>query len=87
MLKVFVKKEDWLCYFVKKKYNIPDKITLITADREPSLWAVFDTKYDQKEDSDHMIIINYKNLKNKINLKEYKIINKFKDCYYLIKND
>ncbi len=71
--------------FIKEKYNINEKIRLITADKEPSLWSVFSSNFDQRETSKHIIIINFNSLKNKIDLQEYKIINKYKDCYYLIR--
>ena len=71
--------------FIKEKYNINKKIRLITADKEPSLWSVFSSNFDKKETSKHIIIINFNSIKTKIDLEEYKIINKFKDCYYLIR--
>lgn len=71
--------------FIKEKYKINEKITLITADKEPSLWSVFSSNYNKKKTSRHTIIINFESLKTKIDLKDYKVINKFKDCYYLIK--
>tara|TARA_B100000035_G_scaffold216171_1_gene185313 strand:- start:1527 stop:1919 length:393 start_codon:yes stop_codon:yes gene_type:complete len=71
--------------FIKEKYNINEKIRLITADKEPSLWSVFSSNFDKKETSKHIIIINFNSIKTKIDLEEYKIINKFKDCYYLIR--
>ncbi len=71
--------------FIKEKYKINEKIKLITADKEPSLWSVFSSNYKKKETPKHTIIINFESLKTKIDLKEYKVINKFEDCYYLIK--
>ena len=71
--------------FIKKKYNINEKIQLITADKEPSLWSIFSSNFKTNEVPKHIIIINYKNLKKNINLNNFKIINNYKDCYYLTK--
>tara|TARA_B100001029_G_C15035385_1_gene439774 strand:- start:1163 stop:1546 length:384 start_codon:yes stop_codon:yes gene_type:complete len=70
--------------FIKKKYSINEKIKLITADKEPIDWAVFSSKHDQNINHKHIIIINYNNLKNKLDLTQFKIIDNFKDCYYLL---
>jgi len=46
--------------FIKKKYNINEKIQLITADKEPSLWSIFSSNFKTIEVPKHIIIINYK---------------------------
>ena len=71
--------------FIKKKYNINEKIQLITADKEPSLWSIFSSNFKSSEVPKHIIIINYKNLKKNIDLNNFKIIDNYNDCYYLTK--
>tara|TARA_B100000780_G_scaffold276142_1_gene244157 strand:+ start:4576 stop:4965 length:390 start_codon:yes stop_codon:yes gene_type:complete len=73
--------------FIKKKYEIDDKIMLLNAKKGPHQWAVYDTRFKTNHSSKHYIIINYKKIKDKINFKKFKIINNIDDCYYLIKND
>ena len=67
-----------------KSNNIDEKIKLITADKEPIDWAVFSSKHDQNIKHKHIIIINYNNLKDKLDLTQFKIIDNFRDCYYLL---
>ena len=35
----------------------------------------------------HIILLNYNDQNSKINLSKYNVIDKFKNCYYLEKND
>jgi len=73
--------------FIKNKFDIKEKIILINAKKSPHQWSVYNTKFKEVDSAKHFIIINYKKVKNKINFKNYKILNKINDCYYVVKND
>lgn len=68
--------------YIKKKYNIKKKIELISSDKEPELWMVYDTNYNSGE-ATNFIVINLMELNNKIDLEQFNIIDNFQDCYYL----
>ena len=73
--------------FIKEKFDINEKIQLISADKEPTEWiewSVFSSKNDHNKASKHIIIINYNLLKDKLDLNKLKIVDNFKDCYYLL---
>ena len=73
--------------FIKNKFDIKEKIILINAKKNPHQWPDYNTKFKEVDSAKHFIIINYKKVKNKIDFKNYKILNKINDCYYVIKND
>ena len=73
--------------FIKKEFDIKEKIILINAKKGPHQWSVYNTKFKEIDPGKHYIIINYKKVKDKVNFEDYKILNKINDCYYLIKND
>ena len=72
MQRVFEKRGIGYVNFIKEKYNINEKIRLITADKEPSLWSVFSSNFDKKETSKHIIIINFNSIKTKIDSRNTK---------------
>ena len=73
--------------FIKKKYKIKEKITLISELNSPSQWAIYNTNYNKDDLTNHYIVINYNRVKDKIDIKNFKILNNINDCYYLVKND
>lgn len=73
--------------YIKEKFNINEKIQLISVDKEPTEWiewSVFSSKSNHNTASKHIIIINYNLLKDKLDLNKFKIVDNFKDCYYLL---
>lgn len=70
--------------FIKDKFNIDEKIQLISADKEPTEWLVFDLKHDQNIKSKHIIVINHNLLEDRLDLNKFEILHNFKDCYYLL---
>ena len=76
--------------FIKKKFNIKEKLTLVNSlkknNNNSGKWAIYDPKISENEVSKYLIIINLNSLKKKIDLNDYDIIHNFKDCYYLRRN-
>ena len=77
--------------FIKKNFEIDGKIKIKNSlkrnNNNSGEWSVYNSNFSEKKKSDYLIIINYEKLKKKFNLKNYKILHKFKDCYFLTLND
>ena len=77
--------------FLKKKFNINEKIDLINSlernNNNSGNWAIYNSNFNESEKSDYLIIINHKKISNKVNLNNFKIIHNHEDCYLLLKND
>ena len=78
--------------FIKKKFNVNDKIEIRNSLRFNSnnsgIWSVYNPNllYENIKGV-YLIVINYNKLKNKIDLSNYKILHKYEDCYFLVIND
>lgn len=78
--------------FIKKKFNVNDKIEIRNSLRFNSnnsgIWSVYNPNllYENIKGV-YLIVINYNKLKDKIDLNNYKILHKYEDCYFLVKND
>ena len=77
--------------FIKKNFDIDGKIKIKNSlkrnNNNSGEWSVYNSNFSEKKKSDYLIIINYEKLKKKFNLKNYKILHNFKDCYFLTLND
>ena len=72
--------------YIDKKYNFIKNIEIINDEIHPSSES-FIYKPKVSYNKDNLILLNYDDRDSKINLKEYTIIEKIKNCYYLKKND
>lgn len=72
--------------YIDKKYNFIKNIEIINDEIYPSSES-FIYKPKVSYYKDNLILLNYDDRDSKINLKEYTIIEKIKNCYYLKKND
>ena len=76
--------------FIKKNFNIDGKIKIINSlegNYYSGEWSVYNSNFSDKKKFKYLIIINYKKIKEKFNLNDYKILHNFKDCFFLNKND
>ena len=76
--------------FIKKNFNIDGKIEIINSlegNYYSGEWSVYNSNFSDKKKFKYLIIINYKKIKEKFNLNDYKILHNFKDCFFLNKND
>jgi len=76
--------------FIKKNFNIDGKIEIINSlegNYYSGEWSVYNSNFGDKIKFKYLIIINYKKIKEKFNLNDYKILHNFKDCFFLNKND
>jgi hypothetical protein len=72
--------------YIDKKYNFIKNINIINDEIHPSSES-FIYKPKTSYYKDNLIVLNYDDRDSKINIKDYKIIEKIKNCYYLEKND
>ena len=72
--------------YIDKKYNFQKNIKIINDEINPSSDA-FIHKPNVSYYKDYLILLNYNELNSKINLKNYRVIEKIKNCFYLEKND
>ena len=72
--------------YLDKKYNFIKNIEIINDEIHPSSES-FIYKPKVSYYKDNLILLNYDDRDSKINLKEFTIIEKIKNCYYLKKND
>jgi len=72
--------------YIDKKYNFIKNIEIINDEIHPSSES-FIYKPKLSYYKDNLILLNYDDRESKINIKEYTIIEKIKNCYYLKKND
>ena len=72
--------------YIDKKYNFIKNIEIINDEIHPSSES-FIYKPKVSYNKDNLILLYYDDRDSKINLKEYTIIEKIKNCYYLKKND
>ena len=72
--------------YIDKKYNLKKNVNIINDEIHPSSDA-FIHKPNISYHKDYLILLNYNELDSKINLKNYRVIEKIKNCFYLEKND
>ena len=72
--------------YIEKKYKIKKNLTIINDEIHPSSdMFIFKPGRDYKKN--YLILLNYNEKKSKLNIKNFKIIEKYKNCFYLKKND
>ena len=72
--------------YIYDKYNFKNNINIINDEEFPSS-ELFFYKPQKKYDDSLLILLNYNNFNSKINIKDYLIIDKYKNCFFLKKND
>tara|TARA_B100000959_G_scaffold287458_1_gene372417 strand:+ start:68 stop:454 length:387 start_codon:yes stop_codon:yes gene_type:complete len=72
--------------YVDKKYKLKNNITIINDEEYPSSDA-FIYKPKKNYNNKFLILLNYNELNSKIDMSQYIILEKFKNCFYLKKND
>ena len=72
--------------FIEKKYKFNKNISIQNDEIYPSSQA-FIYKPKKENNKKFLILLNHDENKKTINIKNYSIIEKFKNCYYLKKND
>ena len=72
--------------FIEKKYKFNRNISIQNDEIYPSSQA-FIYKPKKENNKKFLILLNHNENKKTINIKNYSIIEKFKNCYYLKKND
>jgi len=72
--------------YVDKKYKLNNNITIINDEEYPSSDA-FIYKPKKNYNNKFLILLNYNELNSKIDMSQYIILEKFKNCFYLKKND
>ena len=72
--------------FIEKKYKTNKNISIQNDEIYPSSQA-FIYKPKKENNKKFLILLNRDENKKTINIKNYSIIEKFKNCYYLKKND
>ena len=77
--------------FIKKNFKINGKIDLINSlkknNNNSGKWFIYNSDIKENEDHKYLVVINNDQLNEKVNLKKYKTLHNFKDCYFLAKND
>jgi len=72
--------------YVDRKYKLKNNITIINEEEYPSSDA-FIYKPKKNYNNKFLILLNYNELNSKIDMSQYIILEKFKNCFYLKKND
>ena len=72
--------------FIEKKYKFNKNTRIQNDEIYPSSQA-FIYKPKKENNKKFLILLNHNENKKAINIKNYSIIEKFKNCYYLKKND
>ena len=66
--------------------KIKKNLTIVNDEIHPSSdMFIFKPRRDYKKN--YLILLNYNEKKSKLNIKNFKIIEKYKNCFYLKKND
>jgi len=72
--------------YIDEKYKLKKNINILNDEVHPSSDA-FIYKPKKPYYKDLLILLNYNDQESKININNYFIIDKFKNCFYLKKND
>jgi len=70
--------------YIQNKYELKKNINIINDESHPSS-EMFIHKPKRKYYTKYLILLNYNDQNSKINLSQYNVIDKFKNCYYLEK--
>jgi hypothetical protein len=77
--------------FIKKNFKIDGKIDLINSLKKNNYnsgkWYIYNPNIKENQKHNYLIIINNSKLAEKVDFEKYKILHKFKDCYFLAKYD
>jgi len=72
--------------YIDKKYKLKNNIKVLNDEIYPSSQAfIYKPKRDYLQDK--IILLNYNDQNSNILINDYSVIEKFKNCYYLKKND
>tara|TARA_Y100001949_G_scaffold132543_1_gene114048 strand:+ start:87 stop:479 length:393 start_codon:yes stop_codon:yes gene_type:complete len=71
---------------INKKYRLKKNIKILNDEIHPSSEG-FIYKPKKSYLKDKIILLNYNDQNSKININNYSVIEKFKNCFYLKKND
>ena len=71
---------------IYKKYNLKKNIKIINDESHPSSDS-FVYKPNMPYYDEYLILLNYNENDSKIDMANFTVIEKIKNCYYLIKND
>ena len=72
--------------YIDKKYKFKKNIKIINDESHPSSDS-FIHKPNLSYHNDYLILLNYNESQSKVRLKNYKVIEKIKNCFYMKKND
>jgi len=72
--------------YINKKYELKDNIKILNDEMHPSSNA-FIYKPIKNYIQDQIILLNYNAQSSNIDLNNYSVIENFKNCFYLKKND
>jgi len=72
--------------YIERKYKLKKNINIINDEIHPSS-DIFIYKPKRDYDKNLIILLNYDDQNSKIDINNYSIIEKFKNCLYLKKND
>ena len=72
--------------YIDEKYKFQKNIKIINDEIHP-LSDAFIHKPNLSYYKDYLILLNYNELNSKIDLKNYRVIEKINNCFYLEKND
>ena len=73
--------------YIDKKYKLIKNIHIFNDDRSFPYSEAFIHKPKKEYDENYLIILNYNEQNSRINLENFEIIEKFKNCFFLKKND
>ncbi len=72
--------------YIKKKYNLKKNIKIVNEETHPSS-QLFLHKPKVDYDNNYLILLNYNDYSSMIDINDYTVIDKFKNCLFLKKND
>ena len=72
--------------YIEKKFKPSKNIKIINDESHPSS-DIFIHKPRKEYNENYLILLNYNDQNSKIKMSDYTIIDKFKNCFYLKKND
>ena len=73
--------------YIDNKYKPEKNLKIYNEDKSYPYSEAFIHKPKKKYIDNFLIVLNYNDLNSSINIKNYTIIEKFQNCFYLKKND